>query len=909
MLDSIRPFFDHSRHQLSVSDLHAPLDVLAFEGEEGLSQLFSYRIEFTSSAGDIAADALLGKPASFSLYAAPDPTPKFSFNPQPVLPLRTLNGVITAFKRLSGSRDEARYEVRLQPRLALLSNGVQYRIYQNLSIPEIVEQVLRLHRFQGYEFHLDLSRTYPDREQIMQYAESDLAFLQRLCADHGIWYCIRFDERIKLDVLEFHDSQRYYQRDFSLPLRPQSGLQSNAQDSVWNLQASHQVVETGVFARSYNPREAWADLDAEVDLTRGAKSTYGEAYHYAEPYTKPGDAFAFDHEHSSDESFFHARLAHERYLNQQTRLSGTSSSAMLLPGQVLKIDGGAPQAFEKGALIVSLTCKAARDSSYEVTFEAIPDADHYSFRPPPPRKPSIAGTVPARVTSTRKNDPYGHIDKEGRYKVQFIFDRDAWPAGQESMWLRLARPYAGDTHGLHLPLLAGTEVAVAFEQGDPDRPYIAHALHDSRNPDHVNLYNYKRNVLRTPANNKLRMDDERGKEHVKLSTEHSGKSQLNLGHLVNAQQEPRGEGFELRTDGWGAIRSGKGVFISADKQTHASGEMLRMDAAIEQLNSALSLARSLRAAAQSAQVKPGDLDSQIQLNAALNSLAKPGVLVHAPEGVGVLSPKSVCLSSSSESVGVMAGRNVDLSASRDLTVVAGDSVSLLAQSAGMQLKAAHGKVELHARDGDLHALASNELKIESTAGRVEISAPEELVLHCGGAYIRIKGGDIELGAPGNIYLKAANVQKSGSASLSTPVTQLPGGYSARYVVKDDSQAPMPFTRYRVTTASGEVFNGATDKDGRTMLVHTLLPDDLKIDFPNSKHWIGFSGPEGMNYEGIKCTATMDDGSVLEGQFGSDNTVRFNSITGSACSQLEVENLEQLKDLPSAALAMVRILGE
>ncbi|WP_387696203.1 type VI secretion system Vgr family protein, partial [Photorhabdus sp. RM157S] len=121
----------------------------------------------------------------------------------------------------------------------------------------------------------------------------------------------------------------------------------------------------------------------------------------------------------------------------------------------------------------------------------------------------------------------------------------------------LARPYAGDTYGFHWPLLDGTEVAIAFEGGDPDRPYIAHALHDSKHPDHVTLFNYKRNVLRTPANNKLRMDDERGREHIKLSTEYGGKSQLNLGYLVDSQKphpDKRGEGFELRTDDWGAIR-------------------------------------------------------------------------------------------------------------------------------------------------------------------------------------------------------------------------------------------------------------------------------------------------------------------------------------------------------------------
>ncbi|WP_122680049.1 type VI secretion system tip protein VgrG, partial [Pseudomonas viridiflava] len=111
---------------------------------------------------------------------------------------------------------------------------------------------------------------------------------------------------------------------------------------------------------------------------------------------------------------------------------------------------------------------------------AIPYSETVCFRPLLKAKPQMAGTVPARVTSARPQKTYADTDQEGRYRVNFPFDRDSWSAGKESMWLRLARPYAGDTHGLHLPLVAGAEVAVAFEQGDPDRPYIAHALHDSQ---------------------------------------------------------------------------------------------------------------------------------------------------------------------------------------------------------------------------------------------------------------------------------------------------------------------------------------------------------------------------------------------------------------------------------------------
>jgi len=869
MSSAIGPLSTHNRHHLKITRLNAPLDVLAFDGKEQLSQPFNYAIEFTCTELDLAADQLLGRSAAFSLHPPPQKLPYLGLPEPEIKPLRTRYGVIGAFQRLSASRDEARYQVTLQPRLARLGLGRQYRIYQDRSVPQIVEQILReRHDFRGQDFLFTLAREYPLREQVMQYGESDLAFISRLLAEVGIWYRFSSDDRLGIEVVEFHDDTRHYQFGLVLPQLPPSGLSSGDQDAVWQLQASHQVVEQQVNIRAYDHRDAHACLDGEIDHTRGAlTTTYGEAYHYAEAYRELGDRYARDERLQSESGYFYARLRHERYLNQRTRLSGVSSSASMAPGQVLEIAGEAPAAFAERALITAVRVQAARDSSLRVTFEGMPFDYEICFRPPLLAKPQIAGTVPARVSSTRANDPYGHIDLHGRYKVRFLFDRDSWRLGEESLWLRLARPYAGDTHGLHLPLLAGTEVAVAFEQGDPDRPYIAHALHDNQHPDPVSLRNYKRNVLRTPANNKLRLDDTRGQEHIKLSTEHSGKSQLNLGYLVDAKKQKRGEGFELRSDGWGAIRAGKGVFISADEQAKARGEQLDMNAAIEQLESALSLARSMANAACEINANAGDIASQEHLNQRLKGLAQPGVVLHAPAGIGVVSPKALCVASGGESVGIMAAHNVDISAGGDMTVSAEDAISLVSQRAGMQFKAAAGKVELHALGDSLHTLAKTDIKIESVAGRVEISAPQELVLKCGGAYIRLKDGEIELGAPGNIYLKAAHVQKLGAASLDTPVSSLPAGYAAHYTLNDGSQAPMPFTRYRVTTQQGEVFSGVTDKDGRTMSVHTLLPGELKVEFPQTTNYdeqLRLVGPGGERASHLKYRVTLADGSVLDG---------------------------------------------
>ncbi|QKF53903.1 Actin cross-linking toxin VgrG1 [Pseudomonas graminis] len=843
MLTVLPPFFDHSRHKLVVHRLPVSLDVLAFEGEERLSQPFHYRVEFNSVEQDIGAERMLGKTAQFSLHAAAHTLPvAIRGLPVPrVEALRTLHGVVTGFKRLSGSADEARYEITLQPRLALLGRGRQFRIYQHQSVPQIVESILRTrHDFEGQDFLFTLVREYPKREQVMQYGESDLSFIARLLAEVGIWYRFTNDERLGIAVVEFHDDQRHYVRPrISLPLRPQSGLGSSGQDGVWGLQVSHEVVEKNVHFRAYHHRDANAWLDGDVDQTRGDTTTYGEAYRYAEPYRVLGDKLDQDEDLLGESGFFYGRLRHERYLNDQTRLSGVSSSASLELAQVLAISGGAPQAFEPGAVITGLKLRAARDRSFELSFEAIPYSESVCFRPPLQAKPKIAGTVPARVTSSLANDPYSHIDSEGRYKVSFLFDRDSWKLGQESLWLRLARPYAGDTHGLHLPLICGTEVAIAFEQGDPDRPYIAHALHDSRHPDHVTLLrsDYKRNVLRTPANNKLRMEDDRGKEHIKLSTEHSGKSQLNLGHLVDNEKDKRGEGFELRTDGWGAIRAGSGLFISADEQTKAHGQQLDMDAAIDQLETALSLARTMAQAARSAGAIPADTSGQTQLNDALTNLTEPGLLLHAPAGIGMVSPEAICLSSGRESVAITSSRSTDLSAGRNITGTAEGAISLCAVTKGLQIKAVQGDLQVHAQIGELHALAQDDIKIESLAGRIEISAPKELVLSCGGAFIRIKDGEIELGAPGNIYHRAVYVLKGGATTLTTPVTPIPYGYGAGYTLVDAQQAAARFVRYRITTQAGEVFNGVTDKDGKTMPVHTMLPGNIAIDFPQPEEWL------------------------------------------------------------------------
>ncbi|MCV4724701.1 type VI secretion system tip protein VgrG, partial [Escherichia coli] len=154
-------------------------------------------------------------------------------------------------------------------------------------------------------------------------------------------------------------------------------------------------------------------------------------------------------------------------------------------------------------------------------------------------------------------------------------------------------------------------------------------------------------VLRTPANNKIRLDDERGKEHIKVSTEYGGKSQLNLGHLVDAGKQQRGEGFELRTDLWGTVRAKKGIFISSDAQDKAQGKVREMAPAMAILDGAQSQMKSLSTDAQTANADPADLSSQIALlQQSVKDLTQAAILLSAPKGVAIASGEHLQLAAS-----------------------------------------------------------------------------------------------------------------------------------------------------------------------------------------------------------------------------------------------------------------------
>ncbi|HCD1474381.1 type VI secretion system Vgr family protein [Enterobacter hormaechei] len=822
-----------NRYRLDIPSCPSPLDVEDFSGIEGLSRIYRYDIIFTSTDKHLDAAWFLCKPATLTMGGGLLESPTEQ---------KKVHGVITHFRRISGSADQTQYLITLKPFLFLLDKQHRsHRFFVNKSVPEVVEQVLQEHNLHGWEYEFNLKQSYPKREQINQYQESDLAFIQRLLAEVGIFYWFTLQEDAQTEVVHFTDAQRALVFGKTLPVNSPSGMSDSGADSVWGLNITHNVVEASVTTKDYNHRDAQSILQsAPADMTRGDGEgvTYGDVYHYRLRHLARGDKI----DPTAETANFYARLDHERFLANQTQITGYSTAAWLAPAQVLNITDGLPPTLpavlQEPVLVISTHFTASRKSALLVDILGVPYSETVCWRPAPLPRPKVTGTMTARVTSAKANDIYAWQDASGLYRVKFDADRDEKGQGQESMPVRLAKPYGGDVYGFHFPLIQGTEVAIAFHEGDPDRPYIAHALHDSRHVDHVTEKNSTRNVIRTPTNNKLRMEDKRGEEHIKLSTEYGGKTQLNLGHNVDASRELRGEGFELRTDKWGAIRGGKGIFISGDVQPSAQGKTLDMNAAIAQLQSALELVTALAQSVAVSGALDADRSSQQKLSLALNQLKEAGILASAPAGIALTTPRNIQLASG-HTLTATAGENIDMSIFKKLTVAAGEAISLFAQKMGIKIFAARGIVDIQAQTDAMRLQSDKTLNINSVNSEIILNAAQGITLtSTGGAYIKIKDGSVEIGAPGKIDLKSANILWGGISSLEKalkPMTvedpQFKYPMNERFQVLDkNTNQPKALIPYRIETADGMTLRGITDENGYTQCHYGVDPKSIKLFF-------------------------------------------------------------------------------
>ncbi|MEM5447590.1 type VI secretion system Vgr family protein [Paraburkholderia guartelaensis] len=727
-------------YELKLAPHPAPFSIVKFAGHDRISQLYEYEIEFTSPIAGIPMDQVLGRPARFIIDPV-DPNmghlqrmfgenaEKFSKKP----PAQAVHGIITKFDEHETSADETRYRVRLEPAMADLNRGRTSRLFQKQSVEEIITDTLRHYGYRaGVDFRFNLRGTYKRHEYITQYHETTFAFIQRICAEEGIWF--RWEQKKDYAVMVFGDDlDAYARKQRTVPHRRDSGLESVGADSIKSLRRRTRRVPQSVRLHDYNHRQADVSLLVEENTARGDKTTNAVDYHWGERYETP------------EEGRRVARLRHEAHLAGQVTFIGTGNPFWLEAGEVMLVDPVQVDA-KHGIFITSVRSHGGRNKSYRVTFEGIPSDRVWRTSMDTIPKPEIKGILPARITSPG-NYKYAYLTEEGWYVIKLPFDLDEWSPGGTSRPVRFAKPYSGDNYGHHFPLIDSAEVALEFTAADPNRPIIIGALHDSLHPDLVNNLNNTRNLIRTAAQNEMRMEDKEGVEHIHLTTPFQT-SELNLGHMVDGSRKERGQGVELRTDGHVSVRGAKGVLVSAEAQPGASGQQLAMNDANATLQQAKDLLRSLNDSANAAKAWLAEIDQQRDLiEQRLIQLKKSVIVASAPDGVGIASGQHMQLAAQKQMF-VTAGEGLDMGAFKRITLAAGEAISFFAAKLGIRIFSAKGKVQVQAQGDELELMALKNVVVSSSTGEVMITASKGITLGDGsGAYVKVANGRIELASP------------------------------------------------------------------------------------------------------------------------------------------------------------------
>ncbi len=486
---------------LAIPAVDNDLQVLSFEGREALNKPYRFDIELVSQRADLDLDALINQ------------TAYLTFGPSG----KGVHGVVYAIEQGDSGKRLTRYRISLRPQLAYLAHRHNQRIFQHLTVPQIIGQILEEHGIQSDAYQFQLGYLYPERDYCVQYDESDLHFIQRLCEEEGISFHFQHSE--DSHRLVFGDDASVFPKLDPLNYQQGSGLA-----------ADHEVVRAfGVRLETRSTHATWRDYDFEQPKLRMEADYRSEFSPALEVYDYPGrftDRTRGKHL---------AKRSLER-LRSDYELAEGESDAYLISGHFLALAGHPRQQWNDLWLLDEVIHEGKQPQVLEesVTSNTLPgDGFQQGYRnrftatpwdiPYRPalehRKPKVLGSQTAVVTGPAGEEI--HCDQYGRVKVQFHWDREGLGNDTTSCWLRVASNWAGKAYGgIAIPRV-GMEVLVTFLEGDPDQPLITGCLYHA---EHVVPYdlpaNKTRSVFKTLSSpggggyNEFRIEDRKGAEQI-----------------------------------------------------------------------------------------------------------------------------------------------------------------------------------------------------------------------------------------------------------------------------------------------------------------------------------------------------------------------------------------------------------
>ncbi|MGG6541587.1 UNVERIFIED_CONTAM: type VI secretion system tip protein VgrG [Acinetobacter baumannii] len=437
-----------------------------------------------------------------------------------------------------------------------------------------------------------------------------------------------------------------------------------------------------------------------------------------------------------------------------------------------------------------------------------------------------------------------HVDEWGRIKVRFLFTRTddhahdggagANNSDTDSAWVDVLTPWAGEGYGARFLPRKDEIVVIDFFDGNIDRPFVTGRIHEAQRsptkfdikgqlPDTKKLSGIRSKEVGGSGYNQLRFDDTTGQISAQLHSSH-GSSQLNLGNLSHpkdkAESEGRGQGFELRTDEWGAIRAAKGILVTSESSEQAQGEQLTRSNIKENINFHTESNKYFKELSSAHEVDEPDLGAQDTLKEKFDKWNE------SSDALVALHSESAMILDSKESLQLAAKQNIDVSTPKNLQFFTGkswiakalDKISIFAKHAGIKIKSGEGDIEVAAQKGKMTLSSKQQMHVYSLNDFVRIESGKGILITAGGGYIKIQDGNIEIACPGLMELKAGQIQTKGGASLSSQLPAMPelkSQYDEHFILHYPDGEPAKNLKYRITAEDGQVFEGVSGEDGKT----------------------------------------------------------------------------------------------
>jgi type VI secretion system secreted protein VgrG len=810
-------------------------------GSSRIGRHFDFTVDVVSTSSGIELKKLIAQPVTLWLQQSDK-----SYLPH--------NGFVHTARRLGSDSALTSYQIGFASWMHFLKFRRDQRIWQDMSVEDIVSDVFNAHPQAQGRFRFELSKPRPIRSYCRQ-DEYDWNFVHRLLESEGLYGFWQQAQDGKSHTLVITDKLSAF-----VAMSPgtvqfyRAGTNSEADAlTQWSgtrtLQSALLTTRTFDYkspSSVYNPK----GTSTPTMPTQGALPAQAEVYEYTGAYTygpqDRGDALSRIRveEWESQAKRFHGaggvrgidagrRFSLSGHPDHDRDAAGQREFAVIetvwtiennLPvnrdapvfPHSLQASVAAVRARHEGATAAGPVSVNGSEGFFRVDIEA--QRTTVPYRSPLEHEKPDVQLESAIVVGPGNEEVYS--DELNRIKVRFIWDRLNSGDERASCWLRVVQSDTGGRYGgVHLPRV-GEEVLVDYVDGDCDRPIVvARVYNGAMKPQwHSNglLSGYRSKEFGGSGYNHLVMDDATGQNRLQLYSS-SANSSLHLGYLIAQNGNERGaylgSGFDLKSDAYGAVRAAQGLYVT----THpVVSQPLDVRAASSQLVNAGSVLDAMSDAStthQAESLKDGSDSLKSLTDATQDSVAgsssggntagggtgsaaafrDPAMLMASPSGIALSTGQSIHIAAN-EHINLVSGQSAYLAAGHAFVASVAEKLSLFTLNAGMKLFAAKGKVEIQAHSGDIELTAQKAFKVLSATENIEAAAKQEILLTSGGAYLRIKGGNIEIHAPGKIDIKGSQHSFAGPTGDAYPLPSMPKSICIPCLLAEYSQGALLGTK-------------------------------------------------------------------------------------------------------------------